>query len=311
MKIPNFKSMLAEIEKDRGIKEINLLGAIKDAMVSAYKKRYPESQNITADITDEGETRLYENKTVVEEVLDPISEISLDDARKVKEDIEIGGIISTEVTPKDFGRLAAQTAKQVIIQRIREAEKDEIYDEFSSKVGSLIYASVQNKEHGGYLINLGRIETFLTFSEAIPSENLRPKDKIKVLILEVKRTPKGPQVLISRAHPDLVRRLFEAEVPEITQGILEIKAIAREAGRRTKVAVSSKDPNVGAVGTCVGPMGARIQNITKELGAERVDIIEWSEDPVKFIANSLSPAKVSKVEVYKEIRTAKVILPEK
>ncbi len=279
MEIPNFKSMLAEIERDRGIKEEDLLAAIKDAMLSAYKKRLPEAENLRVELSDKGEARIFQD--------------------------------DKDVTPADFGRLAAQTAKQVIIQRIREAEKEGAYGEFSGKIGQIVNGTIQTKEHGGYLVNLGRVETFLTFSESIPTEILRPKDKAKLIILDVKKTPKGPMILISRSHPDLIRRLFESEIPEIKQGILEIKSIAREAGRRTKVAVYSNDKNIGAVGTCVGPMGSRIQNITRELGPERVDVIEWSEDAAAFIAHSLSPAKVTKVEINKEEKTAKVILPEK
>lgn len=311
MEIANFKSMLAEIERERGIKEQDLLQAIKDALISAYKKRYPTAEALSVDISDTGDTTIFENKIVVEEVTNPETEVSFKDAKKAKKDITLGETVSTNVTPKDFGRLAAQTAKQVIIQRIREAEKEGAFDEYKTKIGQLVSAVIQNREHGGYLVNLGKVETFLTFAESIPMENLRPKDRVKVVIIDVKRTPKGPMILISRSHPDVIRRLFEAEIPEILQGILEIKSVAREAGRRTKVAVYSNDKNIGAVGTCVGPMGSRIQNVTRELGSERVDIIEWSQDDGKFISNSLSPAKVSKVEINKEEKSAKVYLPEK
>jgi N utilization substance protein A len=207
--------------------------------------------------------------------------------------------------------LAAQTAKQVIIQRIREAEKEETFDEFTKKQGELITGAVQRREYSGYLINLGRIETVLSPAEQIPGETLRERDRVKLYVVEVKKTPKGPFVVVSRSHPGLIKRLFELEVPELKEGILEIKTIAREAGKRTKVAVFSKDKKVGAVGTCVGHMGQRIQNIVRELGPERVDIIEWSDDPVTFITHSLSPAKVSKVETNKKEMSAKVYVPEK
>ncbi|MBI5701270.1 transcription termination/antitermination protein NusA [Candidatus Saganbacteria bacterium] len=303
--------MLAEIEKDRGIKEIDLLNAIKDAMISAYKKRFPTAENLEATISDQGETSILANLVVAKTVNDPLVEISLKDVKKDNKDVKVGDTVKLNVTPKDFGRLAAQTAKQVIIQRIREAEKEGTFEEYQSKIRTLITGTVQNREHGGYLVNIGRIETFLTFTESMPTETLRPKDKVKLIILDVKKTPKGPMIVVSRSHPDLIRRLFEFEIPEITQGILEIKAIAREAGRRTKVAVYSNDKNIGAVGTCVGPMGSRIQNVTRELGPERVDIIEWSQDDSVFISHSLSPAKVSKVELNKTEKTVRVILPEK
>jgi len=311
MKIPNLKGMLAEIEKDRGITEESLLNAIKDALISAYKKRYPLLENVEAQIDEEGEARVFLKKTVVENPTNKETEISLEDAQIIKEGLSLGDFVTVDVTPEDFGRMAAQTAKQVIIQRIREAEKDGVYEEYVKKVGTIINGTVQNRESGGYLINLGRAETFLTFSESIPTENLRAKDRVKVLIVDVKKTPKGPVVVISRSHPDIVKKLFEAEIPEIKQGILEIKGIAREAGRRTKVAVYSNDKNIGAVGTCVGPMGSRIQNITRELDAERVDIIEWSPEDSVFIAHSLSPAKAMKVEIDSISKTARVILPEK
>lgn len=318
MEIPNFKSMLAEIEKDRGISGEHLLSAIKDALISAYKKRYPTADNLSVEISDKGDTTIFESRLVVKTVTNAETEISLKEAKKINKEISLGGSLLINVTPKDFGRLAAQTAKQVIIQRIREAEKEGAFEEYFGKVGQLISGTIQNKEHGGYLVNLGKIETFLTFAESIPMENLRPKDRVKVIILDVKKTPKGPMILISRAHPDVIRRLFEAEIPEISEGVLAIKSIAREAGRRSKVSVFSNNKNVGAVGTCVGPMGSRIQNITRELGSERVDIIEWSEDDAKFISHSLSPAKVSKVVINKEAlpdgrleKSAKVYLPEK
>ncbi|MBU0502478.1 MAG: transcription termination factor NusA, partial [Candidatus Margulisbacteria bacterium] len=201
--------------------------------------------------------------------------------------------------------------KQVIIQRIREAEKEEAFGEYSQKQGELITGIVQRKEYGGYLINLGRIETILPISEQIPGEQLKERDHVKLYIVEIKRSSKGPYVVISRAHPGLIRKLFELEVPEIKEGILEIKAIAREPGKRTKIAIYSNDTKVGAVGTCVGHMGARIQNIVRELGPERVDIIEWNKDPATFIANALSPAKGCQVQINKAEKSARVYIPEK
>ena len=215
-----------------------------------------------------------------------------------------------DVTPKDFGRLAAQTAKQVIMQRIREAEKELSFDEFTKKQGEIVTGTIQQKEYNGYLVNLGRVEPLLPFSEVEPSEPLRPKDRIKVYVTEVSRTSKGPQILISRTNPGLVKKLFELEIPEIADGTLEIKNVVREAGRRTKIAIESKDPNVSVVGTCVGHMGARIQNIVREMGNERIDIIEWRSDPKAFISNALSPAKPVKIELKQEEMSAQVTVPD-
>lgn len=284
MKIEKFHEMLEEIQRERGIHKEALLDAIRMSLLSAAKKIFKgEDENLEVKISDEGEFRIIHK---------------VDDKEK-------------DVTPKDFGRLAAQTAKQVIIQRIREAEKDEAYGEFTQKQGELITGIVQRREYGGYLINLGRLETVLSQVEQIPGEVLRERDRVKLYIVETKKTPKGPFVVVSRAHPGLIKRLFEMEVPELKEGILEIKALAREPGKRTKVAVLSNDKKIGAVGTCVGHMGARIQNIVRELGPERVDIIEWNDNPVVFITHALSPAKVSKVVLNDEDKSAKVVVPEK
>jgi N utilization substance protein A len=280
-KTPNFKAMFEEIERERGIKEEDLIAALKDALLSAAKKRFENPDVLEVQISPDGAAKIFDKEKGV------------------------------EVTPSDFGRLAAQTAKQVIIQRLREAEKEGNFEEFSHKVGELVTGTIQQRETFGYLINLGRVETFLPIQESIPGDILKPKEKVKVLVLEVKKTSKGPLISISRSHPDFIRRLFENEIAEIKQGILEIKNIVREAGRRTKIALITHDPNVGVVGTCVGPMGSRIQNITKEVGAERIDIIEWSEKPEEFISNALAPAKSIKVKINEEEKSARVILPER
>ena len=288
MKIEGFHEMLEDIQRERGIHKEALLDAVKASLLSAAKKlfkteeEHPE-ENLEVRITDDGLVRIIHKE----------------------------GDKERDITPKDFGRLAAQTAKQVIIQRIREAEKDEAYGEFTKKQGELITGVVQRREYGGYLINLGRVETVLSMAEQIPGELLRDRDRVKLYVVEVKKTPKGPFVVVSRSHPGLIKKLFEMEVPELKEGILEIKTMAREAGRRTKIAVFSNDNKIGAVGTCVGHMGARIQNIVRELGSERVDIIEWNDNPVKFITNSLSPAKVSKVALDEAGQSARVYVPEK
>ena len=257
---------------------------IKASLLSAAKKRFNEGDNIDVHISEDGEVKLLK---IVE------------------------GLEPEDVTPADFSRFAAQTAKQVIIQRLREAEKEETFDEFTKKQGEIVNGIVQRKEFGGYLVNLGRLETILPVTEQIPGEVFRERDRVKFYIVETKKTSKGPLVIISRSHPNLVRRLFEMEVPEIKEGILEIKGIAREPGKRTKVAIFSNDPNVGAVGTCVGKMGQRIQNIVRELGPERIDIVEWSDNPKTFIPNALSPAKVNKVELNEAEKSAKVHVSDK
>lgn len=284
MKIERFSEMLEEIQKERGIDKEALLDAIKVALLSAAKKCFKdEEENLDVNITDDGEVRII---------------------HKV-------GKKEKDVTPKDFGRLAAQTAKQVIIQRIREAEKEVTFKEFDKKQGELITGTVQRREYGGYLVNIGRIETVLTPPEQIPGEQLTERERVKVYVVETKKTPRGPFVVISRSHPGLIKKLFELEIPEIKDGVLEIKAIAREAGKRTKIAVYSNDKKIGAVGTCVGHMGNRIQNIVRELGPERVDIIEWKKDTVAFINNALSPAKPSKIDLNEEETSAKVYVPDK
>ncbi|HTY13335.1 MAG TPA: transcription termination factor NusA [Candidatus Omnitrophota bacterium] len=280
-KTPNFKSMFEEIEKERGIKEADLIAALKDALLTAAKKRIEHTENLEVDIAEDGGVKIIDKET------------------------------GKEVTPSDFGRIAAQTAKQVIVQRLREAEKEMSFNEYHDKVGELVIGTVQRQEYSGYLVNLGKLETFLANQDVIPGETLRPKEKVKVLISEVKRTGKGPMVIISRTHPDFIRKLFESEIPEFSQGILEIKGIAREPGRRTKVAVISHDPDVGAVGTCIGPMGSRIQTITREVKSERIDVIEWSDKPDTFIANALAPAKSVKVKLIPGESACKVIIPEK
>ncbi len=285
MKVENFQAMLAEIQRERGIPKEALIEAIKASLLSAAKKIFKEEEHpmLDAQITDDGAFKI----------------VKKDENGKEK-----------DVTPKDFGRIAAQTAKQVIIQRIREAEKEEIYEEFVKKQGQIINGIVQRAEYGGYLVNVGKIETVLSAAEQIPGEYLGEKERVKLYVVEVHKATKGPQVIISRAHAGLVKKLFEMEIPEIADGTLEIKGIAREPGRRTKIAIQSHDEKVGAVGTCVGHMGARIQNIIKELGQERVDIIEWKEKPAAFITAALSPAKIASIEINEEEKTAKVYVPD-
>ena len=224
-------------------------------------------------------------------------QITLTEARQYQEDVDLGDVIMIEVTPDDFGRIAVQTAKQVILQKLREAEKESIGSEFTTKVGTIVTANVQRKEGRNYLLNLGRTEAILHFKDQIPGERYNPKDLIKVFVVSVDNTPKGPRIVVSRSHPGLIKALFELEVPEIHDKIIEVVAVAREPGSRAKVAVKSNDAEVGAVGTCVGHMGGRIQNIVKALGTERIDIIEWVEDPMELIVSALKPAKISKIRL--------------
>ncbi|MFC1517751.1 transcription termination factor NusA [Candidatus Margulisiibacteriota bacterium] len=316
--IDNFPQVMAQLEKERGISKPVLVEAISAALIAACRKKFGDTDNLEVRIDEKtGETRVFANKEVVDKVITPILEIKIDEAKKINKGSKLEDIIAIDVTPKDFGRIAAQTAKQVIIQRIREAEKSSVFDEFKEKEGQVVTGTVQRQEYRNYLINLGRIEALLLPSEQIPHETYNSRDRIKVYVVEVKKTSKGPQVIVSRTHPGLLKALFMLEVPEIQDGIIEIKGIAREAGFRSKVAVKSNDPDIGAVGTCVGHMGGRIQNIVKELGNEKIDIIDWNEEPKKYIQNALKPAKVIKIAIVEEktdrgdkVKIAKVVVAE-
>jgi len=310
IKIEGLDKVLEEIHKERGVDKQVLKDAVAAALLSASKKKLQHAENMEAIIEDDGTVKIFAKKTVVMKVKDDLVEIAKKDAVKLQKGVKVGNEVKIDVTPSDFGRLAAQTAKQVIIQRIREAEKEGAYEEYIKKQGEIISGIVQRREAGGYLVNLGKVETLLPFSESIHGENYRPKDRIKVLVVETKKTTKGPVISISRAHPNFLKKMFELEVPEVLQGVIEIKAIVREPGRRSKVAVISHDKNVGAVGTCIGHMGSRIQNIVKELGNERIDVIEWNDDIKTFIANALSPAKISRIEVNEAEKSARVVVPE-
>lgn len=299
------------LEKEKGISKAALLDAIETALVSAYKKNYNNAGNVRVSINGEtGEIAVYSIKKVVEELENPAEEIELAEAWKIATYYQPGDILEVQIAPKDFGRIAAQSAKQVVVQRIREAERGMIYDELSEKENEVLTAVVQREERNGVYLELGRSEGFMYATEFIPGESFMPGDRIKVYVLEVLKTSKGPQVLVSRTHPGLIKRLFEFEVPEIQSGIVTIKSIAREAGSRTKIAVHSADPQVDPVGACVGQRGIRIERIVAELANEKVDIIEWSPDPATFIANALSPARVMAVQINEEERAARVIVPD-
>ena len=294
-----FIGALKEIVKDKGISEDLLFTTIEDALVAAYKKNYAgptsSAQNVKVTIDREsGEIHVYSQKVVVEEVFDNVTEIGLEEAQEIKPTYDLDDIVDFEVTPKNFGRVAAQLAKGVVTQRIREAERSIIYGEYKEKEYDIITGTVLREDKGNVFVNIGKLETAIGPNEQIPREKYKFNEKIKLYVVEVKNTPKGAQIIVSRTHPGLVKRLFELEVPEIYEGVVEIKSISREAGSRSKIAVISHDENVDPMGACVGPKGSRVQNIVNELKGEKIDIIKWSKNPEEFIASSLSLAKVLK-----------------
>jgi N utilization substance protein A len=290
-----------ELERERGISKEVLIASLCDAMVAAYKKHMrigKEVTNIEAILDEQsGEIGVFSTKLVVDEVEDPDLQISLNDAKEIVEDVETGDEIKIEVTPEQFGRIAAQSAKQVITQRIREAERNLVLNEFLDKKGTLTTGIIQRVENRNVIVNIGKTDAIMPQKEQIPGEYYKPGNRIRVFVLNVKETTRLPQVIVSHAHAEIVRELFELEVPEIEDGIVEIKSISREAGYRTKIAVWSNDPEVDSVGACIGPRGSRIQTIVSELKNEKIDIVRYSEDPVEYIVNALSPARVVSVDI--------------
>jgi N utilization substance protein A len=306
-----FEQALQQIEDEKGISREELISMIEAALASAFRKDYGEKdQNIAVEFNAEDlATKIYDVKTVVAEVLEPAKEITLEEAKEIDKSYELGDEVRTDITPHEgtnFGRVAAQTAKQVIIQRLREAERTMMFSDYKAKERTLQNGLVQRVEGDTVLIDLGKATGVLFPSEQIRGEEYRPNQRIKVLVLHVESTSRGPKITLSRSHPDMVRKLFELEVPEIFNGTVEIKAIAREAGSRTKIAVHSNQEGIDPVGACVGQKGTRVQTVSSELGGEKIDIIEWSEDPVKFIASALQPAKILNVTTDFEEKSAKV-----
>jgi transcription termination/antitermination protein NusA len=302
---------LTLLEKEKGIDKEVLIEALEAALVSAYKKNFNQAQNVRVDFNrDTGQIRVFARKDVVEEMTDKTTDILLDEAKSLDPQYEIGDIVELEVTPKDFGRIAAQNAKQVVTQRVREAERGVIYSEFIDREEDIMTGIVQRQDARFIYVNLGKIEALLPVSEQMPNEQYKPHDRIKVLVTKVENTTKGPQVFVSRTHPGLLKRLFELEVPEIYDGTVEIKSVSREAGDRSKIAVYAENPDVDPVGSCVGQKGVRVQAIVNELKGEKIDIVRWSEDPVEYVANSLSPSKVLKVDVNEEGKSTLVIVPD-
>lgn len=306
---------IGQLAKEKSISKEILFNAIEEALKSAYKKNFKKTTlgtpNVRVSIDrDTGAVTVYARKVIVEEVADDSLEISLADARAILPHYEVGDIVEIEVTPRDFGRVAAQTAKQVIVQRIREAERGITYDEYIEKENEILTAIVQRIEGKNVYVELGKTEGVIEPSGMMPGEEYNINDRIKVYVLEVQRTSKGPQVVVSRTHSGLVKRLFELESPEIQSGIVQIKSIAREAGSRTKMAVFSADPMVDPVGSCVGPRGTRVEHVVDELKNEKIDIIKWSPDPAEFIANALNPARVLSVFVAEDAKACRVIVPD-
>ncbi|ATO43704.1 transcription termination factor NusA [Loigolactobacillus coryniformis subsp. coryniformis] len=305
-------SALDALESEKGVKKEVVIEALEAALVSAYKRNYGQAQNVEVEFDQrKGDIHVYAVKEVTDEVFDSRLEVSLKEALAINEAYEVGDDIRFEVTPKDFGRIAAQTAKQVIMQRVREAERSIIYDQYIKYENEIMQGVVERRDSRYIYVNLGKIEAILSKSDQMPNEHYEPHDRIKVYVTKVENTPKGPQVYVSRTHPDLVKRLFEQEVPEIYDGTVEIVSIAREAGDRTKMAVRSHDANVDSVGTCVGPRGQRVQAIVNELSGENMDIIEWVDDPAEYIANALNPAQVVDVTFDPENdKAVTVIVPD-
>ncbi len=305
-----FIQALEILEKERGIDKNTLIESIEAALLSAYKKNYEGDNARVAIDFEDGQIDVYAVRTVVEEVNEPQNEISLSDAKSKNPSFEVGDVVEELITPKSFGRIAAQTAKQVLVQRIREAERGIVYDEYTHRVGEVVSATVQRSDKTCCYVELARTDAIMPSAEYIFGETLNTGDRVKVYIYDVKKTLKGPQIYISRSHPGLIKKLFEMEVPEIAQNIVSIKSIAREAGMRSKVAVATNDSNVDPVGACVGQRGIRIEQIVSEINNEKIDIIPWSSDPVEFITNALRPAKVTSVAVNEVDKTARVVVPD-
>lgn len=306
-----FMDALSILEKEKGIGKDVLIEAIEAALISGYKRNFHTAQNVRVEINREnGEVHVFLKKTVVKDLIDPQEEITIEEAQTINPDYVVDDIVEFEVTPKDFGRIAAQTAKQVITQRIREAERSVIFDMFIDKEEDIVTGIVQRIDPRFIYIDLGKTEGLLPTNETLPTEKIAQGDRIKVFVTKVERTTKGPQIFLSRTHPGLLKRLFELEVPEIYDGVVEIKSIAREAGYRSKISVHSNNPEVDSVGACVGPKGVRVQTIVSELKGEKIDIVKWSENIETYISNALSPSKVISVELNADERSAIVVVPE-
>ena len=303
---------LEELEKEKGINKEYLLESIETALVTAYKRNFDSLENVKIEMDRKtGATHVYSVKEVVEKVENENKEINIKEAKNINPNVEIGETVEIEIVPRNFGRIAAQTAKQVIIQKLREAEREIIFTEFNDRKGEIVSGIIQKADKNIVVMDLGRLEGVMPTKEQIPTEHYKVNDKIKGYVLNVEKGAKGaPQVIVSRSHPDFVRKLLEFEIPEIYEGVIEIKSVSRDPGHRSKVAVYSPDPNIDPVGSCVGQKGVRIQNVINELNGEKIDVIEWNEDPSIYIASSLLPAKILAVDIKENERFAQVIVPD-
>lgn len=307
----DFIEALRQIEKEKEIPFATLLKTLEVALGKAYKKHYGIAGDVVVHIdTTKNSFKFSAEKLVVEQVVNEHAEMSLPTARKFNPNAEIGEMISVEVTPENFGRIAAQTARQVMMQEFRETEREKVFDEFNARIGEVATGVVQRHENGNVYVNIGKLEALLPVQEQVPSEPYRFNDRIKVYLLEVRRSSRGPQVIVSRSHPSLIRRLFELEVPEIADGTVQIKSVAREAGARSKIAVASEDERIDPVGACVGHRGARVQAVVSELYDEKIDIVRWSANISQFVAEALSPARSVRVLVNEEKKSCLVLVPD-
>ena len=304
-----FLQTLQELAYEKGIDEERLFETIELALISAYRRNFSSAQNVRISLSREtGAFHVFARKTVVEEVENDITEISLEQARAINPDYDIEDVVEIEMTPANFGRIAAQTAKQVVMQRLREAERSNVYDEYKDRSSDIVTGIVQRVEGRNVFVDIGRAEALLMATEQLPTENYG--DTLRAYIIEVKSTARGPQIMLSRTHPGLLKKLFELQVPEMQEGVVEIKSIAREAGSRSKVAVYSSEERVDPIGACVGPHYMRVQAVVDELAGEKIDIVKWSDDPATYIANSLNPAKVISVAVNEAEKVSRVIVPD-
>ncbi len=303
---------LEELEKEKGIKKEYVLESIETALVTAYKRNFDALENVKVDIDhNTGATHVYAIKEVMEKANDDALEISLEEAQKINKELKEGDSVEVEIIPKDFGRIAAQTAKQVIVQKLREVERDVVFNEYSERKGEIVSGIIQKADKNIVIMDLGKLEGIMLSKEQMPTERYNVNDKIKAYIMDVERGTKGaPQVMVSRSHPDFVRKLLEFEIPEIYEGLIEIKSVSRDAGYRSKVAVYSPDPNIDPVGSCVGAKGVRIQNVINELHGEKIDVIEWDPDPSIFISSALLPAQILAVDIKEDEKFAEVIVPD-
>jgi N utilization substance protein A len=309
--ISDLNRIIEQVGKDKGIDKKILIEALEQALLAAARKKFGPKQEIEAKYNEvAGEIELFQFKTVVKEVKNPPAEIAFDEARELDGDVEVGDSLGTKIDLSDFGRIAAQTAKQVIIQRVKDAERENIFEDFKDRKGEVISGTVQRFERGSIIVNLGRAEAVIPQQELVPRETYKPGDRIRAYVLDVRKTPKGPQIILSRSNPNFLIKLFELEVPEVSEGIVKIISAAREPGSRAKIAVYSEDSDVDPVGACVGMKGSRVQAVVQELRGEKIDIIPWSDDAASYVCNALAPSEISKVIIHQDIKAMEVIVED-